>query len=49
MDRDDSPWYEGARLFRQSNEGDWTGVIAMVESELCKLSLRFGEQCRGAA
>jgi tetratricopeptide (TPR) repeat protein len=48
-DRDDSPWYEGARLFRQSHEGDWNGVIAMVESELRKLSLRAGEQCKGAA
>jgi len=48
-DRDDSPWYEGARLFRQSHEGDWNGVIAMVESELRKLSLRAGEQSKGAA
>jgi hypothetical protein len=48
-DRDDSPWYESARLFRQSDEGDWAGVIAMVESELRMLSLRVGEQCKGAA
>lgn len=48
-DREDSPWYDGARLFRQTREGDWTGVIAMVEVELCKLSLRADAQRRGAA
>ena len=47
--RDDSPWYDSARLFRQSREGDWAGVIEMVEAELCKLSIRAGDQCRGAA
>lgn len=47
--RNDSPWYESARLFRQTREGDWAGVIEMVESELRKLAVRAEDQCRGAA
>ena len=47
--RDDSPWYDEARLFRQTEESDWAGVIAKVESELRKLATRAGDQCRGAA
>ncbi len=33
-DRDDSPWYPTARLFRQATLGDWKGVIARVVQEL---------------
>ncbi|MTJ82605.1 MAG: tetratricopeptide repeat protein [Telmatospirillum sp.] len=29
-ERDDTPWYPTARLFRQTCPGDWTGVIARV-------------------
>jgi tetratricopeptide (TPR) repeat protein len=29
-DREDSPWYPSARLFRQSGRGDWTSVIGRV-------------------
>jgi tetratricopeptide (TPR) repeat protein len=32
--RADSPWYPTARLFRQSQIGDWDGVIAAVAREL---------------
>jgi Flp pilus assembly protein TadD len=34
LDRDDSPWYPTARLFRQRRRGDWAGVIAEVVSAL---------------
>ena len=27
LERADSPWYPTARLFRQSERGDWTGVV----------------------
>ena len=34
LDRDDSPWYPTARLFRQTGWGDWDGVVAGVCAEL---------------
>ncbi|MBK8399888.1 MAG: tetratricopeptide repeat protein [Propionivibrio sp.] len=34
LDRSDSPWYPSARLFRQSENGDWEGVISTVATEL---------------
>ena len=36
MDRDDSPWYPSARLFRQSGWDDWEGVVDRVCGELEK-------------
>ena len=32
--RDDSPWYPTMRLFRQSEPGDWSGVIERVAASL---------------
>jgi tetratricopeptide (TPR) repeat protein len=34
LDRDDSPWYPTARLFRQTDLGDWSGVVQRVASAL---------------
>ncbi len=34
VDRDDSPWYPGVRLFRQEQSGDWSGVIRQVQQAL---------------
>ncbi|MBI3974419.1 MAG: tetratricopeptide repeat protein [Chloroflexi bacterium] len=34
LDRDDSPWYPTVRLFRQSQPGDWNGLVARVAAEL---------------
>lgn len=39
LDRDDSPWYSSARLFRQDRVGDWSGVLEKVRGELQR---RFG-------
>lgn len=38
VDRDDSPWYPTARLFRQIKRGDWSSVIRVVRDELSKVS-----------
>jgi hypothetical protein len=34
LDRDDSPWYPSARLYRQDASRDYAGVIARVRAEL---------------
>jgi len=36
LDRDDSPWYPTARLFRQSAARDWSEVIETVRRELAR-------------
>jgi tetratricopeptide (TPR) repeat protein len=47
LDREDSPWYPTARLFRQDSPGDWPGVIRRVVIELEKL-LRAHDECASA-
>jgi len=37
LERDDSPWYPGMRLFRQSKRDDWQAVIERVGLELVTL------------
>ncbi len=36
LDREDSPWYPTARLFRQPTAGDWPGVVRRVRDELAR-------------
>ena len=36
IDREDSPWYPTARLFRQTANGDWNEVMERVTEELQK-------------
>ena len=38
LERQDSPWYPTARLFRQSRRGDWESVIGRVGEALKKLA-----------
>ncbi len=34
LEREDTPWYPGARLFRQPRLGDWESVLGRVRQEL---------------
>jgi ADP-heptose:LPS heptosyltransferase len=47
LEREDSPWYPTARLFRQSRVGDWQDVVARVEGELRELAKRCRDGSRG--
>ncbi len=42
LDRDDSPWYPGHRLHRQTQPGDWAPALAGVADELA-------QTCQGRA
>ena len=37
-DRSDTPWYPTARLFRQTADGGWLGVVAEVTAALARLT-----------
>src|SRR5262249_35780596 len=37
LDRDESPWYPTARLFRQKRAGDWAYVICEVAAALAQM------------
>jgi tetratricopeptide (TPR) repeat protein len=43
LDREDSPWYPTARLFRQERAGDWKGVFSRMEAEL-RVLVRAGRR-----
>jgi tetratricopeptide (TPR) repeat protein len=34
LERDDSPWYPGLRLFRQPEKGNWEAVLQLLATEL---------------
>jgi tetratricopeptide (TPR) repeat protein len=38
LDRADSPWYPGMRLFRQPSAGDWQSVFATIGREVAVLA-----------
>lgn len=38
LDREDSPWYPTARLFRQTRPRDWDAVIAAVAAKLAEVA-----------
>ena len=41
LDREDSPWYASARLFRQAVAGDWKTVFAKVKQALLDCQLNW--------
>ncbi len=41
LDRDDSPWYPTARLFRQTKTRDYASVVDRVRTELLALAASF--------
>ena len=47
--REDTPWYPTMRLFRQSQPGDWDGVIRRWQTPLAPSPDRSGNSslCRG--
>ena len=44
LEREDSPWYPSMRLFRQSQSGDWQGVLARVAQALSRFCQEVSEQ-----
>ena len=40
VDRDDSPWYPSARLFRQTGDGDWRDVFERMAAKVTDLRQR---------
>jgi len=42
LDREDSPWYPTARIFRQTVPGDWAGVMQRVATALTEAAAASG-------
>lgn len=49
LERDDSPWYPTARLYRQSERGIWESVLRRVAQDLVKLETSESEGSRTPA
>jgi tetratricopeptide (TPR) repeat protein len=47
-EREDSPWYPTARLFRQTAPGDWGGVIERVAGELSTFARQWSGEALAA-
>jgi len=45
LDREDSPWYPSARLFRQRRPGDWREVVERVAQALRQLATARWDGC----
>lgn len=41
LERNDSPWYPGVKLFRQPGAGDWSAVFQQVRAGLILLSVDY--------
>ena len=39
LDREGTPWYDAATLYRQKAPGDWQGVLERVKADVSKLGL----------
>ncbi len=44
LDRNDSPWYPSARLFRQQARGDWAGIVTELKQEITDTMLQSVSQ-----
>ncbi len=49
LDRNDSPWYPTARLFRQPRIGDWDSVLGRLRQELSGWVEVAGRRCSPAS
>jgi len=49
LEREDSPWYRSARLFRQARRGDWSDVFARMARELEALAAPRGRPAEADA
>jgi tetratricopeptide (TPR) repeat protein len=49
LEREDSPWYPTARLFRQSTMGNWPEVMSRVEAALRELVARTAVEPQDAS
>jgi hypothetical protein len=41
LERNDSPWYPSARLYRQTTRNDWAEVLTRVRADLCAGALEL--------
>jgi len=42
LERRDTPWYPGMRLYRMQSRGDWSGVVSELAADLAALAARPG-------